>query len=81
MIAAAGTGMVAVGGAQLVSTFVPGIAGMFGIDDNNFLGAPAGNVLEGFDDISGMDDSIEGAAGNVLEGSDDYIAGDSDFMA
>ena len=80
MIAAAGTGMVAVGGAQLVSSFVPGIAGMLGMDDSSFLGAPAGNVLEGFDDISGMDD-IGAAAGNVLEGNDEYIAGDDVYMA
>jgi hypothetical protein len=88
MIAAAGTGMVAVGGAQLVSTFVPGISGMLGLEDNSFLGAPAGNVLEGFDDISGMDDIngirshyMHGAAGNVLDGTDEYIAGDTDYMA
>lgn len=81
MIAAAGTGMVAVGGAQLVSTFVPGISGMLGLGEDNFLGAPAGNVLEGFDDISGMDDSIEGAAGDVLDGTDEYIAGDDSYMA
>jgi len=80
MISAAGTGMIAVGGAQLVSSFVPGIAGILGMDDMNFLGAPAGNVLEGFDDISGMDD-IGAAAGNVLDGTDEYIAGDTDFMA
>jgi len=79
-IAAAGTGMLAVGGAQLVSSFIPGISGMLGIDDMNFLGAASGNVLEGFDDISGYDD-MNGASGNVLEGSDEYIAGDNDFMA
>jgi hypothetical protein len=79
-ISAVGTGMVAVGGAQLVTAFVPGISGMLGMEDNSFLGAPAGNVLEGFDDISGMDD-IGAASGNVLDGTDEYIAGDTDYMA
>ena len=83
MIAAAGTGMVAVGGAQLVSSFVPGISGMLGLGEDNFLGAAAGNVLEGFDDISGFDDmeNIGQAAGDVLDGTDEYIAGSDDFMA
>ena len=83
MIAAAGTGMVAVGGAQLVSSFIPGISGMLGLGENDFLGAAAGDVLEGFDDISGLDDMdmIGEAAGNVLDGTDEYIAGSDDFMA
>lgn len=84
MIAAAGTGMVAVGGAQLVSNFVPGLSGFMG-ETTDFLGlgAPAGNVLEGFDDeLSGFDDEVSGtAAGNVLDGTDEYIAGDDTYMA
>ena len=90
LIAAAGTGMASVGGANLVKTLVPGIAGICGsddpyiaADDYPMLTGAAGNVLDGTYDV------LDGASGNVLSGAwatingagDAFIAGDDTVVA
>lgn len=96
LIAAAGTGMASVGGANLVKTLIPGISGLTGSndpyiaeDDFPTLGAASGNVLDGMYDVQDSENMLGAASGNVLSGpyatingaGDTYIAGDDEILA
>lgn len=96
LIAAAGTGMASVGGANLVKTLIPGISGLTGSndpyiaeDDFPTLGAASGNVLDGMYDVQDGENMLSGASGDVLSGAwatingagDAYIAGDDEVLA
>lgn len=96
LIAAAGTGMASVGGANLVKTLIPGISGLTGSndpyiaeDDFPTLGAASGNVLDGMYDVQDSENMLSGASSDVLSGAwatingagDAYIAGDDEVLA
>ena len=79
-ISGAGLGMVAVGGAGLVGTLVPTIAGFTGdvLNGTDDYMAGTDDYMAG-DDYVGADDVtyLSGASGNVLDGLDDNLSGAS----
>jgi hypothetical protein len=93
MLQAAGSGMVAAGGAGLVTSFIPGISGLMtdvvngvGADDMLIEGVGAEDAAFMIDGVGAetLDVNFNSRiAGNtdVINGGDEFIAGAEEFMA
>lgn len=93
MLQAAGSGMVAVGGAGLVTSFIPGISGLMtdvvngvGADDFLIEGVGAEDAPFMIDGVGaesfnvGFNSRIAGNT-DVINGGDEFIAGSEEFIA